>query len=502
MNFQQQGGVLEAEEFYSLKSYINQFSQSVCIGIWSLNLVEYPDADEWTATNVFELLGYETYSASFNLNHFLNRLVHADDQRLAIHFFEHDIRHQAHAQVNLRLLTKAQGYRWFKISGRTWWNEYGEPTQLMGMMINTDAETRKFNALQAEKDLLDTAGEMLDAAAWKTCLITGCIHYSKELYRLLEVAPAFKPTIENLKAFVHPEYRTLVETTIKTTISDRIAISVDFLLITAKNNKIWVKLKGTPVCDTQGQCLYLQGSLQKLPQQTGTDLVEANKHLTEQNKRLQNFAHIVSHNLRSYSNNLQSMMQLLTHPDTEDEERNDCIQYVQAISAGLTNTVNHLAEIVKQQDDATRKKAKLSFQETLNGITQALQSDLDKANGKIITDFKVPVVYYLPAYLDSIMLNMMTNAIKYRHPERSLLITCTSYEKEGHIYLTVEDNGLGIDLVKFKDSLFGMYKTFHHHPDSRGLGLFMTRNQVETLGGSIEVESEPNVGTKFTIKLV
>lgn len=196
------------------------------------------------------------------------------------------------------------------------------------------------------------------------------------------------------------------------------------------------------------------------------------------------------------------MTQLFSQPGNTEADRMECINYIKAISSGLTNTVNHLTEIVKQQDDANRKKTMLSFADTLTSITQALQSDIDAVRGQVLTNFKVTEVCYLPAYLDSILLNLVTNAIKYHHPGRDLVIRCGTYEQDGHIYLTVEDNGLGIDLNKNKNSMFGMYKTFHHHPDSRGLGLFMTRNQIETLGGSIDVESEPNAGTKFIIKLL
>lgn len=67
--------------------------------------------------------------------------------------------------------------------------------------------------------------------------------------------------------------------------------------------------------------------------------------------------------------------------------------------------------------------------------------------------------------------------------------------------LNFQDNGLGIDLEKHGEKLFGMYKTFHQHPDSRGVGLFITRNQVESMGGKIEVSSTVNVGTTFSIHL-
>ena len=70
------------------------------------------------------------------------------------------------------------------------------------------------------------------------------------------------------------------------------------------------------------------------------------------------------------------------------------------------------------------------------------------------------------------------------------------------IILIFEDNGLGIDLKKHSKKLFGIYKTFHVHEDSRGVGLFITKNQVESMGGRIEVQSEVNVGTTFKIFLI
>ena len=65
--------------------------------------------------------------------------------------------------------------------------------------------------------------------------------------------------------------------------------------------------------------------------------------------------------------------------------------------------------------------------------------------------------------------------------------------------LLVQDNGLGIDLERHRKKLFGMYKTFHKHPDSRGIGLFMTKNQIEAMGGFIDVESKVDEGSIFYV---
>ncbi|MGB6034941.1 MAG: HAMP domain-containing sensor histidine kinase, partial [Cryomorphaceae bacterium] len=106
------------------------------------------------------------------------------------------------------------------------------------------------------------------------------------------------------------------------------------------------------------------------------------------------------------------------------------------------------------------------------------------------------------AYLESVLLNLITNSVKYRADNRKCIIGIAAKKKNGKVILTVEDNGLGIDMEKYKDSLFGMYKTFHGNSDARGIGLFITKNQVESMGGNISVESQVNKGTKFTLELV
>jgi signal transduction histidine kinase len=107
----------------------------------------------------------------------------------------------------------------------------------------------------------------------------------------------------------------------------------------------------------------------------------------------------------------------------------------------------------------------------------------------------------IPAYFDSIILNFLTNSIKYSANDRESYIKLSTIIENDYLVLRVEDNGLGIDLKKNGAKLFGMYKTFHDHKDARGVGLFITKNQIEAMGGKIEVTSEINKGTVFSIYL-
>jgi len=132
----------------------------------------------------------------------------------------------------------------------------------------------------------------------------------------------------------------------------------------------------------------------------------------------------------------------------------------------------------------------------------ALQSNVADVNARIDFDFSnAPQINYIPGYLESIFQNLLTNSLKYRHKDRSPLIKCYTFNSEGHVYMIFEDNGIGIDMARYGDKVFGMYKTFHKNIDAKGLGLFITRSQVESLGGTIKIESTVNVGTKFVLEL-
>jgi hypothetical protein len=108
-------------------------------------------------------------------------------------------------------------------------------------------------------------------------------------------------------------------------------------------------------------------------------------------------------------------------------------------------------------------------------------------------------VSYNPAYLESILLNTISNAIKYSHPARQPMIWLKSGYEDQKLVLTIEDNWIGIDLEKHGDKIFGMYKTFHNNLDARGIGLFITKNQIEAMGGQITIASILDQGTTFKI---
>jgi len=221
-----------------------------------------------------------------------------------------------------------------------------------------------------------------------------------------------------------------------------------------------------------------------------------------QNNSLLNFAHIVSHNLRSHSSNLTMLSNYLIQEE-EENERKVIEKMIKEASESLSETVAHLNEVVQINTGAIDQLKEVNLNSTIRTVEKNITALLHEKNVEcditIDPTFNVKAV---PAYLDSIFLNLFTNSIKYSSPERRPKITITSKKKGRSIVLDFKDNGLGINLERHGEKLFGMYKTFHEHEESRGIGLFITKNQIEAMDGKIEVESAVDKGTTFRVTLV
>ncbi|WP_143469397.1 sensor histidine kinase [Leeuwenhoekiella nanhaiensis] len=221
---------------------------------------------------------------------------------------------------------------------------------------------------------------------------------------------------------------------------------------------------------------------------------------TDQNTRLINFAHIVSHNLRSHTSNISMLLNFLKAEEDEGE-REIQLDMLNQASDMLNETIDHLNEVVSVDIDV-KDKEELDLHSYVNNTERSLRGLIVNANFKVYNHvpegFKV---YAVPAYIESILLNLFTNAIKYRDCNRKSWLQISAESKQGYSILSVSDNGSGIDLDRYGDRVFGLYKTFHKHSDARGLGLYMTQSQIQVMGGSIDVKSKVGEGTTFIIKL-
>jgi PAS domain S-box-containing protein len=220
---------------------------------------------------------------------------------------------------------------------------------------------------------------------------------------------------------------------------------------------------------------------------------------SQQNKKLIDFAHIVSHNLRSHSANFSMLLDFLVHEEDEDEKAK-ILTMLTTASGNLLETLNNLNDVVAITTQIDVKKSTINLNGILTKVTNISTHFLTEHNAEIINNIsKGATIKAVPTYLEDILMNFISNSVKYRHPDRSPIIKFSTKKTTDHTILTIEDNGLGIDLNKYGDKLFGMYKTFHSHGNAKGIGLYIVKNQIEAMNGKITVDSTVGKGTKFEI---
>lgn len=221
----------------------------------------------------------------------------------------------------------------------------------------------------------------------------------------------------------------------------------------------------------------------------------------KQNSRLLNFAHIVSHNLRSHVSNLYMLLNIAKE-DTPKLFENEFVPMIDEAVNQLGETIENLNEVATITSSKMEHLVSINLLEAFNKVLKTLSALIAKSNAELILHI-VPTVNIqgIPAYIDSILLNFITNSIKYKKTNKAPKIEITSQYYENTVCISIKDFGLGIDLNVYGNKLFGMYKTFHNHEDARGIGLFISKNQIEAIGGRVEVKSEVNIGTEFKIYL-
>lgn len=221
--------------------------------------------------------------------------------------------------------------------------------------------------------------------------------------------------------------------------------------------------------------------------------------ITNQNKKLTNFAHIVTHNLKEHAGNFESLLNFYNESTTM-EEKNDIVKHLSTVSDSLTKTIDNLKEIVSKQLNRKIEIKPLNFNLYAKKARQLLEMAILEKKAIIINNVSDDLTLYSnEAYLESILFNLASNALKYSHPDRVPIINIDCEITSDALIFKLTDNGIGIDLEKYGNDIFGLYNTFHGNDDAEGIGLYITKNQVEALGGTIEVESQVGIGTTFTI---
>jgi len=289
---------------------------------------------------------------------------------------------------------------------------------------------------------------------------------------------------------------------LKTAIQEYKECFIETLSYKKNGEEFWVNFSMIPVTNKDGEhshWISIQRDVteEKIKEKEREQLI---RELTQNNKDLKQFSYITSHNLRAPLSNLTGLLNLVDDMPIEDPELKEIIAGFSKSTHLLNETINDLVKVVIIKDNPSIQKEKVLIKEIFENVFDQL-SFLISANKPILKiDLEeVTILNINKSYLESIFLNLLTNSIKYKNQDKQLRITILSKVVDENLILTFKDNGIGIDLDRNKDKIFGLYQRFHNHPDSKGLGLYLVKSQVEAMGGTINVNSEVGKGTTFTI---
>lgn len=241
--------------------------------------------------------------------------------------------------------------------------------------------------------------------------------------------------------------------------------------------------------------------LEDLIKAKSEELIEANTELIKHNSELRQFSYTVSHNLRAPVARLLGLTNLLEIPkyNTLSEEIKKIILHIRESSHEFDSIIRDLNKIIDIRNELYKIKEKVILTDEFNQVMKLVQAQLTPEMNFHAEFNQAPFIYTVRPVLNSILYNLITNAIKYRSPHRPLSITLKTSIIDNFVVLEVSDNGLGINLDSFGHDIFGMYKRFHTHTDGKGLGLYLVKSQIESLGGKIEVSSTLNAGSTFSV---
>jgi PAS domain S-box-containing protein len=301
-----------------------------------------------------------------------------------------------------------------------------------------------------------------------------------------------------INEFVHADDKDLTSWVRKELTKNKPLLNFENRYVTKSGEIMWLSWTSMPVYHDKLIFAIAKNITHNKRLEEERNLLLAN--LAEANKEFKKFAYTTSHDLRSPVNSILTAFNLLDNSKISDPQTLDLINILKEASYDLKKTLNEYVDTLSQKHRLNEDLEVLNFKDSLNAVLNSIHSLIQDSKAIIKVDFsELQKIKFNKAYLESIFLNLITNSIKYAKPGTPPMISVYSKKINGINQLIISDNGMGFDLEKVKDKIFGLHQKFHDHFDSKGIGLYLVYNHVTSLGGRINVESKINEGATFTI---
>lgn len=348
------------------------------------------------------------------------------------------------------------------------------------------------------RDLLSDTQQAMGIGGWEVDVVNNTVHWTPEVYAIYGLPMDAAIDLDSAFSYYPVEARHEIQKAVQEAIEAGTVFDMELPFNRSDEQSIWVRVTCKPI-RVYNKTVKLLGTFQDI---TERKLAEEDKsrlihELTHKNEDLKQFTYIISHNLRSHVANLLGLANLL---ELTGVEETDILKQIKGSATQLDTVIQDLNQIlsVRRQDQLTCYQ-QVNLKEEVDELLSTLDSELKALGAQVTLSLEQTQIFTIRSYMQSILYNLLSNAIKYASDQRDLQISIRSWQENEILYLSVKDNGKGIDTEKFQTQMFRLYKRFHPQIPGKGMGLYLIKTQAEALGGGVSMVSEENQGACFTV---
>jgi signal transduction histidine kinase len=345
-----------------------------------------------------------------------------------------------------------------------------------------------FSSLEEDLTLLPPEGK------WEYDLIHQTNIWSDTIFKIFELSIETKPDKSIFFKFFGEPYLAMFKLAFEEASQSGLPWDLELEIMTGNMKTTWVRSRGYAFVQ-DNNVVKVQGTFKQIDKYR----TEKTLHtlLQQRHRQLSGFTYILTHNLRTYAYNIAMLTELMERGQL-NASNTELLDKISMISNNLITTIEDISDVLKVNQSVVDSEL-MDFEDVTRNVCTVMRAELDQHNATIETDFILRSIFFPRLYLESVLMNLISNSIKYKKDDEKPLVLISTYldDEKNCVVLEYQDNGIGIDLERNGDKIFGLYKTFTQRRGAHGIGLFLVKTQIESQGGYILVESTPDVGTIF-----
>lgn len=481
------------------------------IGSWELDLSHLDDINvnplRWT-DECFRIFGYQPGAVEVS-NELFFQHVHPDDREAIAATLSRAIETDGVYNIEHRIIRMDGQERIVYERGEILPDLHtGERSKMIGTVQDITEQRLVEQQIRKNEAHLLASQQIARVGSWEVSLQSQSLTdnetlWSDECYRILGFAPgSVTPSVALFNSLVPAEDYLLVQAALERTLNQGEVYSLEHRIVHTDGSEHVIYERADILRDSSGHPLKMLGTIQDITDRKQAES-ERNRllvDLLQRNQALEQFSYIVSHNLRAPVANIRGCVDLLQHGPSIDAEQASGFDALAQSARHLDDIVLDLNRILHMRQGPPEPKSFVDFSKLLDELRSSLSESLAENKAKLTADFsQAPGIESYRGTLYGILFNLLSNSIRFREPERALEIQLKSEIQNGYLLLSVSDNGLGLDLERGGQQLFGLYKRFHPDIEGKGIGLFMAKAQAESIDAEISVSSTPGEGSCFQL---